>query len=72
MSCYLHNMKGILDQAGITVTKENRQQIDRAVHQAVGVAYKNCPVTWKRIRDDIKSDDKKRLALIEQLQAAMR
>ena len=72
MSCYLHNMKDILDEASITVTKENRQQIDRAIHQAVGVAYKNCPVTWKKIKEDIKDNDKKRLLLVDQLRAAVR
>lgn len=72
MSCYLRNMKDILEEAGITVTRENRQQIDRAVHQAVGIAYKNCPVTWKKIKEDIKGENEKRAALIEQLRIAMR
>ena len=72
MSCYLHNIKSILDEAGITVTKENRQQVDEAVHQAVGVTYKNCPVTWKKIKEDIKGDNDKRQALIKQLRMAMR
>ena len=65
-------MKDILEEAGITVTRENRQQIDRAVHQAVGIAYKNCPVTWKKIKEDIKGENEKRAALIEQLRIAMR
>ena len=72
MSCYLHNMKDILDEAGITVTKENRKQVDQAVHQAVGIAYKNCPVTWKKIKEDVKGNDEKRQALIEHLRAAVR
>ncbi len=72
MSCYLRHMKDILDEAGIAITPANRKQIDQAVHQAVGVAYKNCPVTWKKIKEDIKDDDDKRRALIEQLQVTMR
>ncbi len=72
MSCYLRQIKDILDEAGIAITPANRKQIDQAVHQAAGVAYKNCPVTWKKIKDDIKGDEDKRQAFIEQLQMAMR
>ena len=72
MSCYLHHIIDILDEAGITVTRENRQQLDRAVNQAAGIAYKNCPVTWKKIKEDIKNSDDRRAALIEQLRIAMR
>ena len=72
MSCYLHHIKDFLDEDGIVVTKENRKRIDQAVHQAVGVAYKNCPVTWKQIKDEVKGDDEKRQVLIEQLRVAMR
>jgi len=71
VSCYLRHIKDLLDEAGITVTKENRKQIDQAVHQAVGVTYKDCPVTWKKIKEEIKGDNEKRLALIEQLHVAM-
>ena len=56
MSCYLRHIQDILDEAGIVLTKENRKQIDEAVHQAVGVAYKNCPVTWKTIKEDINNE----------------
>ena len=70
MSCYLRHIQDILDEAGIVLTKENRKQIDEAVHQAVGVAYKNCPVTWKTIKEDINNGSTKRQALIEQLRSA--
>ncbi len=71
MSCYLRHMKDVLDEAGIVVTPANRQQIDQAIHQAVGVGYKNCPATWKKIKEDLK-DERKRKALVKQLQIAMR
>jgi hypothetical protein len=71
MSCYFRHIEDILQAAGITVTKENRKQVDEAVHQAVGVAYKNCPVTWKKIKEDIKGDSQKRQVLIEQLRRAV-
>ena len=72
MSCYLRHIQGIIGEAGIVITPGNRKQIDQAVHQAVGVAYRNCPATWKKIKEDIKGDEEKRHALIKQLQIAMR
>lgn len=72
MSCYLRHIKDVLDEAGISVTPANRKQVDQAVHQAVGVAYKNCPVTWKKIKEDVIGDEEKRRALIKQLKTAMR
>ena len=71
MSCYFRQIKDIFDEAGIVVTPANRKQIDQAIHQAVGVAYKNCPVTWKKLKEDIRGDMVKRLALIKNLQASM-
>ena len=71
MSCYLRHIKDIFDQAGIAITPANRKRIDQAIHQAVDVAYKNCSVTWKKIKTDIKDDDEKRQAFIEQLKAAV-
>jgi len=68
VSCYLRHVKDILDEAGIIITPANRKQVD----QAVGITYKNCPATWKNVKEDIKGDDKKRRAFIEQLQTAMR
>lgn len=71
MSCYLRHMKDVLDEAGIVVTPANRKQVDQAVHKAVGVAYKDCPTTWKKVKQDIKGDEKKRLVLVEQIKAAV-
>ena len=71
MSCYLRRIKDVLDEAGIVVTPANKKQIDQAVHQAMGVAYKNCPATWKRLKEDITGNQEKRQALIKQLQASV-
>ena len=71
MSCYLRHIKDIIDEAGIAITPENREQVDEAIHQAVGVAYKNCPATWKKIKDEIRTDEEKRGALVKQLQSAI-
>ena len=71
MSCYLRHLEDILDEAGIAITPSNRKQVDRAVHQAVGVTYKNCPATWKKLKEEIRGDREKRQTFIKQLQAAM-
>ena len=67
MSCYFRHIKDILDKAGIVVTPANKKQIDQAIHLSVGVAYKNCPTTWKRIKEDLKGNEEKRPAFIKQL-----
>jgi len=72
VSCYLRHIKDIPDEASIAINPANKKQIDQAIHQAVGVAYKNCPAAWKKIKEDIKGDEEKRHAFIEQLQIAMR
>lgn len=71
MSCYLRHMKDVLDEAGIVVTPTNRKQVDQAVHKAVGVTYKDCPTTWKKVKEDITGDEDKRRALIAQIKAAV-
>jgi hypothetical protein len=50
-------MQRLLDQAGIEVTKENRQDVDQLIHGIVEVRYKNCPVTWKEVKRWIAEDE---------------
>ena len=71
MSCYLRHVKDIIAEAGIAITPENRKQVDEAIHQAIGVAYKNCPAAWKKLREEIKAEEEKRGALVKQLQSAI-
>ena len=72
MSCYFHHMKNILNEAGIEVTPINKKEIDQAFHQIVGVTYKNCPATWKRLKQELMGDEQKRQELIQKLQNAIR
>ena len=67
MSCYLRHLKDILSEAGITVTPANREQIDRALHRAIGVGYKDCPATWKKFKAEIRGDEIRLRTLIEQV-----
>ena len=71
MSCYLRHMKDILEEAGIEVTKDNKKEIDQAIHGLVEVEYKNCPPTWKAVKEHIKKDEETRKKFIKSLKARL-
>ena len=71
MSCYFRHMKDILEEAKITVTPTNRNQMDQAFHKIVGTTYKDCPATWKEIKKSFLTDQKKREDLIRKLRDAI-
>ena len=56
MTCYFRHLNEFFDQAGITVTKENRKDIDRAIHKIMGTDYKNCSATWKEVKKRLAED----------------
>jgi hypothetical protein len=62
-------MQSMLEEAGITVTKDNKKEIDRKIHEIVGVSYKNCPETWKAIKADT-ADAEQRAAFVAKLKEA--
>ena len=57
MTCYFRHLKDLLKKAGIEVTPQNRQEIDRIIHSIVGVNYKDCPATWKQVKKSIMEDE---------------
>ena len=70
MSCYFRHIKDILEGAGVEVTASKREHIDQAIHQIVGVTYKDCPETWKRLKQQLAGDEQRRRELISQLKLA--
>ena len=72
MSCYFRHLKGVLNEAGIEVTPSNKKQIDRVIHEIVGVTYKDCPATWKMLKQEILADEQKQQDFIIKLQNAIR
>ncbi len=72
MSCYFRHLRDILSEAGIETTASNRKRIDQAIHGVVGVAYKDCPATWKRLKQEVLSDPQKRREFVESLRDAIR
>ena len=55
-------MKPIFDQIGVEVTSENKKELDRKIHELLGIQYTNCPETWKAIKNRMADDEKKFLA----------
>jgi hypothetical protein len=71
MSCYFRHLKDILAEAGVQATPSNKKQIDQAIHKIVGVEYKNCPVAWKALKQQIIGDEQKRREFIKKLRKAL-
>ena len=71
MSCYFRHLNDILNEAGIEITSGNKKQIDQAIHDIVKVRYKDCPATWRKVKRDILSDERKRQYFIKKLQNAI-
>ena len=57
MTCYFRHLKTIFEKTGITITKENKKDVDRIIHSIVGIEYKNCPATWKEVKKRIAEDE---------------
>lgn len=72
MTCYFRHLQDILERAGITVTDENKRQIDKAIHKIVSIEYKNCPATWREVKKRITKDEETLKTFITQLKAATR
>lgn len=71
MSCYFRHMKIILDKAGIEVTLNTKKDIDQAFHRIVGISYKDCPSTWKRLKQELAGDEQRQRELVQKLKDAL-
>ena len=72
MSCCFRYLKGIFAEAGINVIPSNRKKIDQAIHQLVGTDYKDCPGTWRKLKQQIIADERKRQDFIVKLRDAVK
>jgi len=57
MTCYFRHLNVLFEKAGIVITKENKKDIDKAIHSIVGVEYKNCSATWKKVKKEIVENE---------------
>ena len=69
MSCYFRHIRDIFEEAGLEITPDNKKDVDRAIHKMVGVDYKDCPATWKRLKAEFLTDDKARKKLVRKLKS---
>jgi hypothetical protein len=56
VSCYFRQMGVVFREAGLEVTPGNKKEVDRAIHALVGVPYKDCPATWRKVKEMIADD----------------
>ncbi|MBU7025001.1 MAG: hypothetical protein HXS40_12640 [Theionarchaea archaeon] len=66
MSCYFRHMSDVFQKAGIEITKENKKDVDRALHSLAGVEYKDCSSTWRELKI-LLQDEKGKEKVIEKL-----
>lgn len=71
MSCYFRHMRDVFEEAGVEVTKENKKEIDRIIHEMVDVEYKNCSPTWKEVKQQIMGNYNARNLFIKRLKEAL-
>ena len=57
MTCYFRHLEEVFKKAGLEVTSQNRQEIDRIIHDIVGADYKNCPVAWKQVKNRLTQNE---------------
>lgn len=57
MTCYFRHLKTAFEKAGIEVTSANKQDVDRMIHEIVGVKYKSCPDTWREVKKRLAENE---------------
>jgi len=57
VTCYFRHLQGIFKRAGIKVSDANKREIDKVIHDIVGVKYKDCSATWRELKKRIAEDE---------------
>ena len=65
--------RGVLKEAGIEVTDENREKIDEVIREVIGETskYERCSGDWRKVGKKIKADENEKKKLIKTLRAAL-
>jgi len=65
--------KGVLKEAGIEVTDENREKIEEVIHEVIGETsnYEHCSGDWRKVGRQIRADENEKKKLVEKLHAAL-
>jgi len=59
VSCYFRHLKDVFEEAGIEVTNKNRKVIHACIAGVVGDPEKECPSTWRRVKEWIADREKR-------------
>lgn len=73
MSCYFRHLADVFEEAGIDLEevkadKTKKKEYDEKIHKLVGVEYKDCPSTWKTVKE-LLADGKGRAKLVKALKS---
>jgi hypothetical protein len=62
---------GVLKEAGVEVTDENRERVDELIHEHIGEKsrYGRCSSDWRMARKEIQADEEMRNELVERLKS---
>jgi len=66
MSCFLHRMDDVLEEAGLTVAREDRAALRAHISHLVGDETGKCPSTWRLVKE-WKADERRRKQLVRGL-----
>ncbi len=70
MSCYFRHLKDVLAEAGVEVTPANKKEVDWALHEIVGAAYRDCPTAWKNLKRQM-ANEADRAVVVKKLRKAL-
>ena len=53
MACYFRHLQEIFKKAGIEITSQNKHEVDKVIHELVGVDYKNCQPLGRKSKSEL-------------------
>jgi hypothetical protein len=66
VTCYFRHLVQVFKKAGVEVTPQNRQEIDRIIHDIVGVNYKSCPAAWRQVKRRVLEDEANFVSILKE------
>ncbi len=68
MACWKW-FNGVLKDAGIEITDENKEKVDDLIHNYIGeqARYGRCSANWRKARKEINANEELRNELVERL-----
>jgi len=57
MTCCFRILGRAFERAGIRVTSDNKDEVDKVIHRLVRKRYKNCPAVGREVKKRIAEDE---------------